>query len=174
LGSRGSVVPIFEEQIRHGGPLTVTDPEMTRFFMTIPEASRLVIQAGALGENGAVYVLDMGSPLRIDELAKDLIRLSGAHLDDVAIVYSGLRPGEKLHEELFAPKENRLATRHERIMMARTTDPPDSDFMNELDLLLYAAGRRDLPEMDRHLSHLVPGFSRSIHRPETPTEAAIG
>jgi FlaA1/EpsC-like NDP-sugar epimerase len=174
LGSRGSVVPIFEEQIRHGGPLTITDPQMTRFFMTIPEASRLVIQAGALGENGAVYVLDMGSPLRIDDLAKDLIRLSGADVDDVAIEYSGLRPGEKLHEELFAPEENRLATRHERIMMARTLDPPDGDFMTGLDLLLDAAGRRDLPAMERHLSHLVPGFSRSVYRPERPTEAAIG
>jgi FlaA1/EpsC-like NDP-sugar epimerase len=160
LGSRGSVVPILEDQIRRGGPVTITDPGMTRYFMTIPEASRLVIQAGALGENGAVYVLDMGTPVRIEDLARDLIRLSGADPDDVTVVYSGVRPGEKLHEELFSPEEIAIATSHERILMARVAEAGGDLFRAGIDLLLDAAERRDLRQMDRLLSRLEPGFSR--------------
>ena len=120
LGSNGSVVPVFKEQIGHGGPVTITHPEMTRYFMTIPEAAQLVLQAGALGKGGEIFVLDMGEPVRIVDLARDLIRLSGLEAGrDVEIAYTGLRPGEKLFEELYDRNEVRLPTPHPKIFRAR-------------------------------------------------------
>jgi FlaA1/EpsC-like NDP-sugar epimerase len=119
LGSRGSVIPTFMKQIARGGPVTVTHPEMTRFFMTIPEAVELVIEAGALTEGGETFVLDMGNPIKIADLARDLIKLSGFEPDrDIQISYSGIRPGEKLYEELFLGREEMAATRHERIFIS--------------------------------------------------------
>jgi len=115
LGSAGSVVPIFMEQIRRGGPITVTDPRMTRFFMTIPEASHLVLEAAAMGRGGEIFVLDMGEPIRIVDLASDLVRLAGLPGDAIEIVFTGLRPGEKLYEELYQDEEEMMATAHPKI-----------------------------------------------------------
>ena len=115
LGSSGSVIPKFREQIKAGGPLTVTHPEITRYFMSIPEASQLVLQAGLMGDGGEIFVLDMGEPVRIVDLAKDMIKLSGLQEDEIAIEYTGLRPGEKLYEELLADDEYSLPTHHEKL-----------------------------------------------------------
>lgn len=118
LGSNGSVVPIFKEQIRRGGPVTVTDKRMTRFFMTIPEASQLVLQAGSMGHGGEIFVLEMGEQVRIDELARDLIRLSGFGGNAIDVVYVGARPGEKLYEELYFDEEQSLETSHPKVRAA--------------------------------------------------------
>ena len=121
LGSAGSVVPKFQKQIRQGGPVTVTHPEMTRYFMTITEATQLILEASAMGEDGRIYVLDMGQPVRISELAEKLIRLSGKEPGvDIDIVFSGLRRGEKLHEELFHDEESITNTDYEKIHLAAT------------------------------------------------------
>lgn len=124
LGSTGSVIPKFREQIAAGGPLTVTHPDITRFFMSIPEAVQLVMQAGLMGGNGEIYVLDMGDPVKIAELARDMIRLSGFDEKDIKIVYTGLRPGEKLFEELLAADENSLPTPHPKLRIARARQAP--------------------------------------------------
>jgi len=123
VNSAGSVVPLFREQIERGGPLTITHPEVTRFFMTIPEASQLVLQSAALGKGGEIFILDMGTPIRIDDMARDLIRLSGKEPDeDIEIVYTGLREGEKLYEELITEGEGIVATSHEKIMVLKAQD----------------------------------------------------
>jgi len=120
MGSTGSVVPLFRRQIAAGGPVTVTHPDITRYFMTIPEAVSLILQAAAMGEGGEVFVLDMGKPIRIRALAEEMIRLSGHEPErDIPIVYVGLRPGEKLHEDLFYDFENPMGTRHPKILHAR-------------------------------------------------------
>ena len=118
LGSAGSVVPIFQEQIRRGGPITITDPRMMRFFMTIPEASQLVLQAAAMGRGGEIFVLEMGEPVRIVDLARDLIHLSGLPEDAIEVVFSGVRPGEKLYEELYFDDEQTLPTSHAKVRAA--------------------------------------------------------
>ncbi|MBI3432344.1 MAG: polysaccharide biosynthesis protein [Hydrogenophilales bacterium] len=119
LGSSGSVIPKFQKQIEAGGPVTVTHPEITRFFMSIPEAAQLVLQAGLMGEGGEIFVLDMGEPVRIAELARLMIRLSGADADRIRIEYTGLRPGEKLYEELLADDESTLPTPHPKLRVAK-------------------------------------------------------
>jgi FlaA1/EpsC-like NDP-sugar epimerase len=124
LGSSGSVIPKFREQIAHGGPITITHPEITRYFMSIPEAAQLVLQAATMGKGGEVFVLDMGTPVKIIDLARDMIKLSGLQEQDIRIEFTGLRPGEKLYEELLADDENTLPTSHEklRIAQARSAD----------------------------------------------------
>jgi FlaA1/EpsC-like NDP-sugar epimerase len=118
LGSQGSVVPLFQEQIRNGGPITVTDERMTRFFMTIPEASQLVLQAGSMGSGGEIFVLEMGEPVKIVDLARDLIRLAGHQPGSIDIVFKGIRQGEKLYEELYYGDEQSIPTKHEQILSA--------------------------------------------------------
>lgn len=164
LGSRGSVVPTFLRQIRSGGPVTITDPEMSRYFMTIPEAVQLVLQASTLGCGGDVFVLDMGQPVRIADLARDLIRLSGLQEGrDIEIKCTGCRPGEKLFEEVFFSGENIVATSHPKILSARNLDvtPHASE---RIDALVRAAqqGANDA-ELVAALHGIVPEFSRPVH-----------
>src|SRR5690625_2643859 len=120
LGSRGSVIPVFQDQIKRGGPVTVTDPKMTRYFMTIPEASRLVIQASTLAKGGEVFVLDMGEPVKIIDLAKNLIKLSGYREDEIEIKFTGIRPGEKMYEELLGENEIHPGPVYEKIYVGKT------------------------------------------------------
>ena len=157
LGSRGSVVPLFRRQIEDGGPVTVTHPDMTRYFMTIPEASQLVLQAGGLGDNGAVYVLDMGQPVKIVDLARDLIRLCGLTPDvDIKIEFSGIRPGEKLFEELLTAEEGTSATRHEKIFTARNNGLPAEKFGDMLHALFESALQKDEEGIRCQLQKLIP------------------
>jgi FlaA1/EpsC-like NDP-sugar epimerase len=165
LGSRGSVIPVFREQIRQGGPITVTHPDMTRYFMTIPEASQLVLQAGILGETGKVYVLDMGEPVRIVDLATDMARLSGlVPGQDVEITFTGIRPGEKLYEELFTPHECALSLVHPKVFDAHQRGLED-DLLEEgllgLRLSLIEPEGTRQKEILHWLKRLVPTYSPS-------------
>ena len=158
LGSRGSVVPIFLEQIKRGGPVTVTHPEMRRYFMTIPEAAQLVLQAGGMGGKGEVYVLDMGEPVRILDLAKDLIRLAGLEpYRDIDIVFTGMRPGEKLFEELLTAEEGVEASRHQKIWVAKKGQLPP-DFPQLLEELYRVSRLYDGQRIREVLQRLVPSY----------------
>lgn len=160
LGSNGSVIPIFKEQIRMGGPVTVTHPDITRFFMTIPEASQLVLQAGSMGKGGEIFLLDMGEPVKILNLAEELIRLSGFRpYEDIEIVFSGLRPGEKLYEELLLAGEGVQPTSHEKICVARSmaVDAPRLD--EQLERLHKAVVAMDLTGVLMNLQSIVPEFN---------------
>jgi FlaA1/EpsC-like NDP-sugar epimerase len=159
LGSRGSVVPTFLRQIQAGGPVTITHPEMRRYFMTIPEAVQLVLQAGALGQGGEVFVLDMGEPVKILDLATDLIRLSGLEVGaDVEIRFTGTRPGEKLYEELFFSSENAIPTRHPKVLRAKNGELP-MGLMDDVDTLVDAAVEGlSGSEIRGRLNRLVPDF----------------
>ena len=161
LGRNGSVVPIFKQQIAAGGPVTVTHPEMRRYFMTIPEASQLVLQAGALGQRGEIFVLDMGQPVRILDLARDLIILSGLRPEiDIPIVFTGLRPGEKLYEELSIRGENMAATRHAKIAIWKSTEATAGrvqEMIDELEPLQHCTDRgRILATLTRFIPEMVP------------------
>jgi len=160
LGSAGSVIPIFKEQIKNGGPVTVTDREVIRYFMTIPEASQLVLQAGCIGNGGEIFVLDMGEPVRILELAEELIRLSGfVPYEDIDIVITGLRPGEKLFEELIIEGEGVQPTAHEKIRVVASVEADIDGIVAELDILFSAARKSDITQIMKVLHRLVPEFT---------------
>ncbi|HEX3174416.1 MAG TPA: polysaccharide biosynthesis protein, partial [Solirubrobacterales bacterium] len=151
LGSSGSVVPIFREQIARGGPVTVTDPEMTRYFMTIPEAAQLVLQAGALAEGGEIFILDMGEPVKIVDLANNMIRLAGYEPGaGIAVEFTKPRPGEKLHEELIGAGEDLHPTAAKRINRAVRGTPLDPEWvestLNALEHLVMAGDEANLAE----------------------------
>ncbi|KAF0220648.1 MAG: polysaccharide biosynthesis protein [Geobacteraceae bacterium] len=162
LGSNGSVIPIFKEQISHGGPVTVTDPHIMRYFMTIPEAVQLVLQAGCIGNGGEIFVLDMGEPMRIVDLAEELIRLSGlVPYEDIDIVFSGLRPGEKLFEELLIQGEGIKPTSHEKIKIAAAVPSNLESVSAVLDDLYEKADVSDIEGLMNTLINLVPEFKPS-------------
>lgn len=156
LGSNGSVIPIFQEQIRKGGPVTVTHPDIIRFFMLIPEACRLVIEAGTMGKGGEIYVFDMGKPVKIADLAKRMIRLSGAK--DIEIKFTGLRDGEKLYEEVLNDKEITLPTFHPKIKVAKVREYEYADVDREIGDLIRDVDLKDDMEIVAGMKHIVPEF----------------
>lgn len=171
LGSRGSVVPLFQKQIAMGGPVTVTDPEMTRYFMTIPEAVQLVMQAAAIGNGGEVFVLDMGEPVKIMDLARTLIRLNGLEPDrDIQIVITGRRPGEKLYEEVLTAEEGTEATKHDRIFAARVRMPDPLVFARQLKELEQVTFGGDHALIVDKLVQLVPSFEPEAMRRATAAQ----
>ncbi|MCK4691913.1 MAG: polysaccharide biosynthesis protein, partial [Desulfuromonadales bacterium] len=166
LGSNGSVIPTFKAQIEKGGPVTVTHPDVTRFFMTIPEATQLVLQAGSMGSGGEIYLFDMGEPVRIQTLAEELIRLSGLQPhEDIEIVYTGLRPGEKLYEELLLDGEGVLPTPHNKICIAQSVTPPHDELVKRMDHLLADAKALDLAGVREKLRQLVPEYTPVENKP---------
>lgn len=159
LGSNGSVIPRFKQQLEEGGPLTVTHPDITRYFMTIPEACRLVLEAGAMGQGGEIFVFDMGSPVKIADLARKMIRLSGREPDkDIKIVYTGLRPGEKLYEELLNNSENTLPTYHHKILIAKVAQQDYAVVYSQIDDLLKLAKNHFYTETVAKMKEIVPEF----------------
>jgi FlaA1/EpsC-like NDP-sugar epimerase len=170
LGSAGSVIPIFREQIARGGPITVTHPDMRRYFMTIPEASQLVLQAGAMGEGGEIFILDMGEPVKIVDLARDLITLSGLRPDDdIEIRFSGVRPGEKLFEELSTDAEHADKTKHPKVYIGRIKSHPWEQVVEAIDALLASAADPVVERLRTAIGELVPEYQ--IERPN-PSKAA--
>ena len=156
LGSNGSVIPLFRKQIEAGGPVTVTHPEIIRYFMTIPEACQLVLEAGGMGKSGEIYIFDMGQPVKIVDLAKRMIQLSGR--SDVKIVFTGLRHGEKLYEELLATKENTKPTSHDKIMIAEVREYDYQDISDDIDALIASSYEYDTMKIVAKMKDLVPEF----------------
>ena len=172
LGSRGSVIPTFLRQIQQGGPITITHPEMRRYFMTIPEAVQLVLQAGAIGTGGEVFVLDMGEPVRVLDLARDLVRLSGlVEGQDVEIRFTGTRPGEKLYEELFFNHENAAPTEHPKVLRARNALLTLHGDMSLDQLISLAAHDAPSDDLRRGIRMLVPEYTGA--QPASPAPGAI-
>jgi FlaA1/EpsC-like NDP-sugar epimerase len=174
LGSRGSVVPTFMRQIATGGPVTITHPDMTRYFMTIPEAVQLVLQAAALGEHGEVFALDMGEPVKVLDLAADMIRLSGLEVGtDIEIKFSGMRPGEKLYEEVFFSAAHALPTEHPKILRSKDSAFPENGH-SMIDALVAAAAWNQPPrELRRLIATLVPEYAGSPESGDFTVQAPI-
>lgn len=176
LDSAGSVLPVFREQIRTGGPVTVTHPEVSRFFMTIPESCQLILQAAVLGKGGEIFVLDMGEPVRVKFLAEQMIRLAGSRArEDIQIVYTGLRSGEKLVEELFYEYENNAPTRHEKILLARNGAAESPDMEAVFRRLRRASLQFDEDSLQAVMDEMLPGMRETdgessvvsiVHRPQ--------
>jgi FlaA1/EpsC-like NDP-sugar epimerase len=176
LGSDGSVIPLFQRQIARGGPITVTHPEARRYFMTIPEAVRLVIQAGAMAKGGEVYLLDMGEQVRIADLARQLVRMAGLREgEDIEIVFTGLRPGEKLYEELHSDAERTRITRNERILVWDLDARDEGELLSDLDELERVAQQADGETIKRYLHRIVPEYVEPHHSPlaDAPPEAVV-
>lgn len=168
LGSNGSVIPRFKQQIQSGGPITVTHPDITRYFMTIPEACRLVLEAGAMGNGGEIFIFDMGRPIRIVELAERMIKLSGLEPGkDIDIVFTGLRSGEKLHEELLNFRENSIATHHEKILKAVVGEQDFAQVSSFVDLIEELLADKNEIKLVALLKEIVPEFTPSYFRVET-------
>ncbi len=164
LGSNGSVIPLFKQQIAAGGPVSVTHPEMRRYFMTIPEAVQLVLQASTMGKGGEIFVLDMGEPVKIIDLAKNLILLSGLRPDeDIRIEFSGTRPGEKLYEELSTDDEQTAPTYHEKISVFTGPGQSFEKMMNHLDVLRDCCSSRDVRRLVLEVKQIVPEYNPSTH-----------
>ncbi len=162
LGSAGSVVPLFQRQIEDGGPVTVTHPDITRYFMTIPEAVSLILQAGAMGTGGEIFVLNMGDPVLIRHLAEQMITLSGLRVDDdIEIIYTGLRPGEKLFEEVLHKSEDLQQTSHEKLLLASSRKVDWNWLTEELDKLQEAAISRNVDVLKEHLRNIVPEYQEN-------------
>jgi len=174
LGSRGSVIPTFMKQIERGGPVTVTHPEMKRYFMTIPEAVQLVIQAGAISQGGEIFVLDMGEPVKIEDLARDLIRLSGYEAGkDIDIVYTGIRPGEKLYEELFTSREEMAATSHKKIFVCqKELDKDYVDISKKVDTLAekYTENGSDVFNL---MKEIIPEYKKAADNASLQKERKV-
>jgi FlaA1/EpsC-like NDP-sugar epimerase len=162
LGSSGSVVPLFAAQLARGGPLTVTHPDIVRYFMTIPEAAQLVLQAGLMGQSGQIYVLDMGEPVKIVELARMLIRLSGKSEQEVPIAYTGLRPGEKLYEELLADDETTVPTPHPKLRAAKGSGQVTLDLVATSAWIEAAGAAPDALTIRRWLKLQVPEYQGQV------------
>jgi len=162
LGSNGSVILRFRKQIEQRGPVTVTDPEVSRYFMTIPEACQLVLEAGAAGSGGEIYIFDMGESMKIDDMAKKMIRLSNMELGkDIKLIYTGLRPGEKLKEELLANEENTKPTHHPKILIAEVREYDWDNIVNEIDLLIDMFVGQNNMEIVKKMKEIVPEFKSS-------------
>lgn len=162
LGSNGSVIPTFREQIERGGPVTVTHPEIIRYFMLIPEAAQLVLQAGLMGQGGEIFVLEMGEPVRIVDLARDMIRLSGFSEDEIRIEFTGLRPGEKLYEELLTDSEQTLPTPHEKLRIANADPAPDADWCAQLEDWINGPAPASEHDLKSKLRSYVPEYSPQL------------
>ncbi|MCM5572387.1 polysaccharide biosynthesis protein [Burkholderiaceae bacterium FT117] len=171
LGSTGSVVPKFKEQIARGGPVTVTDPEIRRYFMSVPEATQLVLQAAMMGNGGEVFVLDMGEPVKIVDLARDLIRLSGFTEEQIPIAFTGLRPGEKLYEELLADSETTLPTRHPKLRISSANSAPGEAWEREVMDWLESTQPRSDGEVRAALARFIPEYMPYGGEAPRPTAA---
>jgi FlaA1/EpsC-like NDP-sugar epimerase len=162
LGSNGSVIPLFKKQIEAGGPVTVTHPDIIRYFMTIPEAVSLVLQAGYYARGGEIFVLDMGEPVKIDTMARNMIRLSGYEPDvDIRIQYTGLRPGEKLYEELLMKEEGMQETANKLIHIGKPIEMNDEQFKEQLKRLESAA-KEEVGNMKDIVAEIVPTYKRKV------------